>query len=558
LAETVLTPSLLETGGFGRLFSLPVDGNIYAQPLYVQSVSVPSVRRDRIERVNHAVVYVATEHNTVYAFDADAPGSPLWSRNLGTSVLSDDYTRHMRAVNKDKLGAYRSLVYRDLTPEIGITSTPVIDEETNTIYVVAKTKEGMPTKPAYYYRLHAMDLGTGEEKFPARTIQATLNNQGKQDVSGKFVFDAFLNLNRPGLLLTHGRVYVAFGGIGDQPPYCGWVFAYDANLKGDPYVFCTTLAEERGGGIWQSGNGLVTCDHKDGSPLVYFMTGNGAFDGKTAFGDSFVGLKMGPQPSVLTYFTPFNQEYLDKQDVDLGSSGPVLVPGTNLVLGGGKEGKLYLLDRLNMGGYSKDDETTERKKIIQSFQVTSVPTVPNPSSNDYRHIHGAPVFWNRQGEDALVYVWGEMDFLKAYNLHNQRFPARPDGSVTPFMQSTTQAPLAAPGAESSMPGGMLALSSNGDQNGILWATLPVKNANQAVVEGVFFAFRATDISKPVWRSTDNPRDKVGFFAKFCAPTIVNGKVYLATFADPQDPIRHPAQLVVYGRLARGAGTDSGH
>jgi hypothetical protein len=306
LSETLLTPTNVNQYQFGKLFSHDVDGLVHAQPLYAAQVSVPSAG-------THNVVYVVTEHNTVYAFDADSnSGSnafPLWSVNLGPSVP-----------------ALPAQAQAPIPIEIGITSTPVIDVTTGTLYVVSFTFESGD----YFYRLHALDWGTGREKLggPAQ-IQASVPGTGPCSSGGTVIFDSANLFQRPGLLLSNGVVYIGWSGLRDYTCANGWLIGYSAQTLLQVGAFNVTPnapANPRGsqGGIWQSGAAPAA----DASGNVYFETGDGLFDAGNPtpidFGDTL--LKLSSALAVDDYFTPHNQDCMDTNDMDLGSGAPVLLP----------------------------------------------------------------------------------------------------------------------------------------------------------------------------------------------------------------------------------------
>ena len=540
-SEITLNPKTVDsrTDLFGKLFSVAVDGNVYAQPLYAADVDFKSgPRRD--------VLYVATEKNNVYAIDANT-GEQIWAKNLGSSVPALDITEFARG----HLQMGNSWDYKDLYPDIGITSTPVIDIQSGTIFVVAKTKEGETATPEYHYRLHAMDMRTGSEMQTPADIQGSFRGSAVDAKRHKIVFKPFLQLNRPGLLLVAGTVYVAFGSHGDAGPYHGWIFGYRASaINRTALIFCSTpdsdgrrlpddpreTFEWNRGGIWQSGTGLAA--DEDGA--IYLSTGDGAWDGKRNLSDSY--LKLSKRLKVIDWFTPWNHAELDRADIDLGSGGPVLLPG-KMFVGGGKEGKLYVIKRDHLGHVSPTLHA-QNAEIVQQIQATT-PDDPEPDcSNCFHHLHGAPVF--RQGADGLhLYIWPEMENLKSFRLV--------DGKFVPDGESQAMAPMPMSGMQTSMPGGILALSSDGDKSGsaIVWSSIPIKdNANRQNVPGVLHAFDASDVTKELWNSEMNPADRLGYFAKFCPPTVVNGRVYMATFAPetgyPAAVQTGPAHIVVYG------------
>jgi hypothetical protein len=483
--ETVLNTTNVRPGTFGKIFSRTVDGNIYAQPLYAPGVDFPQIGVRN-------VVYVATEHNSVYAFDADDPAaqSPLWQSSLGDAVPSSDIAPD----------------YTDLTPEIGITSTPVIDPDSGTIYVVAKSKDSQ----GYHQKLHGLDISTGFER-PGSPVEiaATVDGNGDGSVAGIISFNPLMQLNRPALLLKNGIVYIAFGSHGDYDPYHGWVIGYSAATLAQVAVYNTTPDGGRGS-VWQSGQGLVGAD--DGS--IYFVTGNGTCDSADNcgrnLGESFIKLSSNLNP--LDWFTPDNRLFLDGEDLDVGSGGPLLIPGTNTLAAAGKDGILRVVDGTNMGKFSQDAD-----QDLQEFPGTA-----------YAFL-GSPIYWNSPVIGPTMYLWGAGDTLKAFHFDGAQF------QPTPISQSTIQAPM---GLTYSAP---LSVSSNGSQlsSGIVWA-VGGSNPDQPPVPGVLRAFDASDLSAELWDSDMNPaQDSLGLFAKFCPPTVAGGKVYVATFS---------GQLSVYGLL----------
>ena len=490
LTETVLNTSNVNVSNFGKLFSRNVDGQIYAQPLYVPDLAIAGQIRN--------AVYVATQNNSVYAFDADDPNAsaPLWNVNFGTPVPSTDVASDCA----------------DITPQIGITSTPVIDSSTSTLYVVAKTKD--VSDGTYYFNLHALDLGTGTEKFGGPTqITAQVAGNGAGSSGGILTLDPLHQFNRPGLLLLNDTVYVAFGGACETPPWHGWIFGYSASTLQQVSVLNTT-PNGSDGGIWGGGEGLLA----DSANNIYVMTGNGTFDAPTGgdYGDSVLKISTASGLSILDYFTPTNQADLNNADMDLGSGGPMALPGTNLIVGSGKDGILRLVDTTNLGGYS-----TVSNNNLQNFQGTTGLVFT-----------GAPIYWNSPNYGPVIYVWADSDTLKAYQFANGIF------QTTPVSQGTI---VEAAGGSNSVP---LSLSANGNRagTGIIWGSGALsQNGNHQTVSGILWAFDATDLTNELWDSNQDPaRDDPGDYAKFSPPTIANGKVYEPTFSN---------QLVVYGLLA---------
>src|SRR5215469_807489 len=485
LNETILNTSNVNVNQFGKLFTCLVDGYIYAQPLYMAQVTVSSAL--------HNVVYVATENNSVYAFDADN-GAQLFHVNLGTPVPNTDI----------------SSTYKDLTPVIGITGTPVIDPVSSTLYLVAKTKNS--SNNSYHYSVHALDIASGVER-PGSPVEiaASVPGSGSGSSGGAIAFQPLYQLNRPGLLLVNGVVYIAFGSHGDIGPYHGWLLAYNASTLTQIAVFNTTPNGSEGA-IWQGGQGLVA-----DADNIYFMTGNGSFDantGGTEYGDSVVKLSTSAGLAVSDYFTPENQSSLNQSDADLGSGGPILLPGTSSIGGGGKDGILRLLNPASMGEYNAGFNAD-----LQDFQATS------------GIIMIGPVYWNSPNSGPLVYLWGPGDHLKAFQFSNGSF------QTTAISQSTMTSPA---GNSNAAP---LSVSANGSisATGIVWAALSNSlDSNQQTVAGILRAFDASNLSTELWDSKQNTaRDDVGNYAKFVPPTVANGKVYVATFSN---------QLLVYGLL----------
>jgi len=483
-SETILTTSNVNVSNFGKLFALTVDGYIYAQPLYLPNVTIGGSL--------HNVVYVATEHNIVYAFDADdRNGTTLWQAKLGPSVPSDDIC----AASGQPSGCYT-----DLTPEIGITGTPVIDPQAGVLYVAVKNKD---SDGSYHYRLHALNVSSGAEMFGGPAEISAAN------------FAPLFELNRPALLLAGGNVYVAFGSEGDNPPWYGFVIAYDAGTLAQVAVRNISPSLIAGGSIWAAGQGPVA----DGAGNIYVITANGNFSANTGgqdYGTSFLKLN-GSNLSVMDYFTPDNQSYLGDAgwDVDLGAGGPLLIPGTALLLGGGKDGFLRLVDTANMGKFNMNHNSD-----VQEWAAIS------------GRIMGAPVYADSPVLGPVVYMWGDGLPLRAWSFNGQTF------QTSPVSQSTM---LNTAGYSNMAP---LSISSNGSSagTGIVWAASSLSgNANSNTVPGRLWAFDADNLTNELWDSQQNiARDGVGNYAKFVPPTVANGKVYLATFSN---------QLLVYGLLA---------
>lgn len=476
LDETILTPTNVNQATFGRKFADLVDGQVYAQPLYVANLS--------IQGGTHNVAFVATENDTVYAFDADQPGLPLWQASVlgtGSPVLATD------------VGCSQ------ISPQIGITSTPVIDLTSRTLYAVAMTKEGPSASPTFFQRLHALDITTGAEKFGGPVaIAATVPGTGAGGSGTSITFDPRQHLNRPGLALFHGTIYIAFGSHCDSDPYHGWLFAYNAAQLTPAGVFITTPNGTRGA-IWQGGGSIAV----DASNSLYFMTGNGTFDTNQDFGDSFVKLtQSGTTLTLADSFTPFNQSTLAANDADLGSGAPMVLPDQSgahphLLIGAGKGGTIYLLNRDAMGGFCNG--CTSDTQIVQELPNA----VGNATNNEF---FGTPAFLN-----GFVYFVGNNDVPKAFSLTNGLL------STSPASQGVTVF---------GFPGATPSVSANGASNGIVWI---VQNAASSGGPAILRAYDATNLARELYNSTQaGTRDQADPAVKFAVPTIFNGKVYFGT------------------------------
>lgn len=514
LDETVLSPSTIRGQQFGKLMSLPVDGQIYAQPLVVTGLDIPG-------KGTHDALFVATMRNFVYAFDA-ADGTPLWSLSLGAAMPFDRIPKDAGAL----LGQY------NVRPYIGVTSTPAIDREKRAMYVVAKIAEpqcpgldSVTSACPVVYRIYALDLASGairqqtEIRIPAVGMPA-------EDAARR-------HLQRAALLLANGKVYAAFGAHQDAPPFQGWIIAFDGDTlrQLDP-VFCTTPRGEMGG-IWQGGNGLAA----DAQGNLYLMTGNGSFaPGNQQFGNSF--LKVSGDLQTVDWFAPANVESLNLLDIDLGSSGPMLLPDTDEMVGGGKEGKLYVVSRSNLGHQQERHWWRDgRNPPVQSFQASRrwrlswLSWFPFLFNVGYHHIHGSPVYWNSVAKGPTIYVWPEEDNVRAYH-----YDAAKKFDTTPVKGMM---------GNQGMPGGFLSVSANGRSDGVLWAAIPYRDdAWVEIVRGSLRAFHA-DTLELLWSTDGNEPGDHFDFAKYVPPTIANGRVYLPTFSD---------RLNVYGLHAPAATT----
>lgn len=477
LKEYALTTSTVSASTFGPLFSCPIDGYAYAQPLYVANLLVGSTTRN--------VVFIATEHDSVYAFDADSPSCiQLWKTSfLGSGVTTMSWQDIIPSPTND--------VY----PEIGISSTPVIDPTTNTIYVEAKTKETVGTgcstsKPCYVHRLHALDITTGLEKFGGPVVISAAN------------FNSQTHFNRSALLLSNGTVYVGIGSHGDNCPWQGWLFAFSASTLAQKFVWSTTNPTNgscNGGAIWDGGSGPAL----DASGNIYFSTGNGTFDANSGginYADTAV--KMSSTGSILDYFTPYNQSTFAANDIDLGSAGVMILPDAvgstahpHLALATGKVGILYLLDQTSMGRF-----TSGTNNDVQ--EVTPVPP-PNTTNFD-GGIFGSPAYWN-----GNIYVTGVNYPLEQFLISNGVI------SSISSSNSTNTFPLR---------GATPAVSANGSTNGIVWVL--DLSGWQNNLPAILDAYDATNLTNLLYSSPASGSGAAGAAVKFSVPTVANGKVYI--------------------------------
>jgi hypothetical protein len=505
LSETVLTTTNVNVSQFGKLFERTVDDEIYAQPLYVDGVSISGIGLRN-------VVYVATNNDSVYAFDADDPAAsvPLWRTNYTNPAAG------IVPVSRTDVGQACG-TYVDFAGKIGIGGTPAIDLVSQTMYFVTRTKEN----GTFVQRLHAVDIRDGSERLGSPlVIQASVFGTGDgRDAQGNIAFNARTQNQRAGLLIDHGTVYITWASYCDQGPYHGWILGYDAATLQQVMVYNTT-PDGGLGGIWQSGGGLSA----DAAGNLYALTGNGSFNGDTTgrnFGNSFI--KVSPSGLLLDWFTPYNWSFLNATDEDLGIQNALLIPNTNLVVGGGKEGVMYVLDRSNMGRFRSGNNG----QILQSFQGSSA-----------GRMNGPPVFWNSPTYGPAMYLWAAGDPLKAFRLVGGLFQT-PAGA-----QGTALAP-------NGMPGGMLSLSANGSApgTGVLWAALSRGgDANHTPQPGILRAYDASNVTLELWNSQQNAtRDTLGNFSKFSPPTVANGKVFVPSLSN---------KLVVYGLIGPSAGNNA--
>jgi len=481
--ELALAPGTVSSSTFGKLFSCPLDAYPYAQPLYVPGLEIPGAG-------TRNVIFVATAKDTVFAFDADAnPCTQLWR----TSLIGQG-EEAVPTPNSD-------IPTDDIAPFMGITGTPVIDAGSMTMYVAAETR--IPAfQTTYFERLYALDLATGQPKIQPAGIQfLTAPSAGP-------TFDHLLENQRAALLLDNGNVYVAFASHHELGDYHGWLFSYDAATLQQNSVFNVTPTILHGG-IWQSGGGPST----DSSHNVYVTTGNGAFDanlGGSNYGESFLRLNTSGALSVSDYFSPCDQQTLSATNLEIGSSAPVLLPDSagsssqqHLLMGGGKNGSLYVLNRDNLGGYQCPD--------TPNVQVISV----HDSS-----IFSTPLFWNN-----AIYIAAGNGRLNAFPMAGGVLQSVPDASQSP----ETLGPQ----------GATPVLSSNQANDAIVWVIDSSGAHGTPNTRAVLRAFDAGNLSNEIYNSAVlASRDDAGLAVKFTVPTVANGKVYVGT----------QGELDVYGLL----------
>jgi len=510
LNETVLTPQNVKDTKFGKVFSYSVDGQIYAQPLYVPNVSIPG-------QGVHNVVYVVTENDSIYAFDADGlQAKPLWQMSLINPAQGVTPVPCGTDGNSD--------ISCNVFPFYGITSTPVIDASTNTIYLVARTAETTGTTTNYYQRLHALDITTGAENFGGPVaIQGSVSGTGAGSVGGVVTFDPLADIQRAGLLLLNGTVYIGWAGAAH-----GWIMAYDAQSLAQTAIFNTTPNSVIGG-VWGSGAALAA----DSSGNLYASVGDALFDASSGgidYGDTV--LKMNAALGVEDYFAPMDQLCRAQNDIDLGSAGVMLLPtqpGANpdeLVISG-KGGNpcdasgaspIYLLNQNNLGKYNPSKDQIVEEINGATFGYWSNPAYWQSASSAYIYFAGTT-------GDA-----GHGDSLNMYSVSNGLV------STAPVAQSTNIFPV----------GATPSISANGTSSGIVWAVERADSLDTrpGAKAAVLYAYDATNVATMLYNSgQDGNRDQLGCGNKFQTPTIANGKVYVGT----------QTQLDVFGVL----GTQSG-
>src|SRR5215471_6494191 len=502
--EYALTPQTVSPGTFGKLFSCGLDGVAHTQPLWMPNLNIGGAK--------HNVIFVATEHDSAYAFDADnSPCSQIWRVNLLDAA-------HGGIAGETPVPT--TAVGLPGRSEWGVTGTPVIDPASETLYVASTSED--PT--GFHQRLHALDLTSGSEKFggPA-DVSASVPGTGYDSVGGRVSFNPKRQFQRSALALAGGVVYVTWASHGDIDPYHGWIIGYDAATLAQRAVFNDSSNGSRGG-IWMSGGAPAM----DTSGNLFLGTGNGTFDANsgiapnTDFGDTILKIDTAAGLSVADWFTPFNQQHLNLADIDLGASGVVLLPDQtsgppHLLVSGGKEGRLYLVNRDSMGHFCASCTTTDTN-VLQSFMVST-------------GFFCTPAFW----QNALYFAGSFQGAHNGDKLKRLLFdPSSGQFHRSPVSQSTFIF---------NFPGATPSISSQGSLNGIVWAIDSSHTGNSIPFQpgpAVLFAYDATDLAKELWDSTQaaGKRDQAGGAVKFMVPTVANGKVYIGT----------RTELDVYGLL----------
>lgn len=484
LNETTLTPANVNATKFGKLGEFIVDGKVDAQPLYLSQVTIGGQKKN--------VLYAATEHGSVYAFDADSVSGTSSTQIWKASMLGAG------EVQSDDRGCGQ------VTPEIGITSTPVIDRGRNAIYVIAVSKD---SSGQYIHRIHALDLTTGKELFGGpKTITATFPGSGAGSSGGNVIFDPSEYNERPGLLEINGTIVTTWGSHCDQGPYTSWVIAFSADTLAQTGVL-NLVPNGSDGGIWMSG----TAPAADASGNIYFILGNGTFDttlnasGLPINGDCgncFVKLSSGTPLTLVDYFTPLNTVSQSSIDLDFGSGGPLLLPDVadaggktrHLAVGAGKDTNIYVLDRDNMGKFN-----ATQNQIYQQISGQL----------------GGGVFSKPSYFNGTVYFGAVGDALKAFPVANAKLAGTPSSQSAHVF---------------GYPGATPSISANGTTNGIVWA---VENTGASL-----HAYDAANLANHLYdSSTTGGRDSFSG-NKFITPVVANGKVYVGT----------PSSVAVFGLL----------
>ncbi len=477
LHEKTLSPQNVNSKQFGKLGAFKVDGAVYAQPLFLPSVEIPG-------KGTHDVLYVATEHDSVYAFDINRPGDPpLWQ----VSFL--DKSRNVTPLSEGDVQCFF------IRPEVGITSTPVIDLQSGTLYVLARTRiRHAVGDNEYFQHLHALAVTTGVEKFGGpKLIAASVAGTGRGSVNGKIVFDSVKENPRAALTLANGVLYLTWASSCDVDPYHGWVMAYDPETLAQRAALNVT-PDGTEAGIWLADTGPAA----DADGNLYVPTGNGSFNanrGGYDYGDSVLKLALdGSSLAIRDYFTPHDQERISDADSDVGSSGPTILPDQpgphrHLLLQPTKDSTIYVIDRDQMGKFHAD-----RDDLVQLVKLPG-------------GAYGAMAYWN-----GHVFFAASDDNLRDYSIKN--------GLLS--LNATSYIEFRNPGATPS-------ISADGNRNAIVWAISTKVWNGPDNKPAVLYAFDANHLQKPIYTSEDNSQnDRAAFATRFVIPVVINGKVYFGT------------------------------
>jgi len=474
--ETTLTLSNVNVSQFGRKAVFPVQGYVYAQPLYVPNVNIGGVM--------HNVVFIATEHDQVYAFDVNS-GQQLWQKNL---LITVGPLVQVTPIPSTDAGC------EDLVPEIGITGTPVIDVSNNVMFMIAntKTRNLFTQTTTYGQTLYELDIRTGNLRNPPRGIVGRYPGTGDGSQGGYLTFDPLVEGQRAALLLANGQIYAGWASHCDRGAYHGWLMSFDERSLYTSGVWVDT-ANGSQGGYWGSGAGPAA----DSGGSIYVATGNGTYDTNSDYGDSILRLThSGSTITLADYFTPWDQQTLDYYDGDVASGGALLLPDQpgsqhpHLLVEAGKEGTIDLVDRDNMGHFNPNNDD----QIVQTLPFI------------IGGVWGSPAFWNN-----TLYYGGSSDHLKAF-------------SFNPQTQLLSTGPTSQSPEAFDFPGPTPAVSSNGTSNGIVWI---IETDTFGGGTAVLRAYKATDLSTEIYNSTQNSnRDSAGLAVKFNVPTIADGHVFV--------------------------------
>jgi len=510
--ETALNHQSVRTG-FGKLWTLYSDAKVMTQPLYVSGL-----KSARCPAGCNTVIF-ASMKGTVYAYMADqkpstASDTLVWARYLGEPQKSDTYIDPWASTDD---------------PWWGILGTPVIDRASSSLYAVAWNDDGQ-------YRLYDLDLNSGNVKQSPVIIQGSVAGQNFVEHRKNW---KQVRKQRAALLLSNGALYVAFGG--DNPTgSAGWLFVYEAATLTLKTVWSPTPAS-RNGGIWQGGQGPAA----DSEGNIYLQTGDGEFDaGRQLYGNSLLKLRLGNQDlAVADYFTPCNQLFLDRCDLDQGSSGPLLF--NDFVVGGGKAGFLYLMHADKLAKYYPAPAFRRKAACTAIPMCQDGPLIVQKWKASKGHIHGSPVLWDGPGGKSWLYVMGEGDHLNAFPFVNGKF------ELTSLRRSKWAPPRpgvvpCGPPMDNWMPGGVISVSSNGSNpgTGIVWVLVPSNGDANSYrgVKGMLLALNAEDVRQELWRSQGqdarlaDTKNSLGLLARFAPPTIANGKVFVGTAGD-KEPLK---------------------